>query len=127
HIPTEWHNRLNCSAKLVLNINRQAMADYGFSPPTRVFEAAGAGACIVTDNWEGIETFLVPGEEVLVASSSEEVANYLSTISPERAKYIGRLARERVITEHSYERRGQQLQQLLNRLFNSIRPPNVWP
>ncbi|MGI5836893.1 MAG: CgeB family protein, partial [Chloroflexota bacterium] len=53
HIPTEWHNRLNCSAKLVLNINRQAMADYGFSPPTRVFEAAGAGACIVTDNWEG--------------------------------------------------------------------------
>ena len=47
------HNRLNCSARMVLNINRESMANVGFSPPTRIFEAAGAGACLVTDRWTG--------------------------------------------------------------------------
>jgi spore maturation protein CgeB len=63
HVYTHDHNAFNVSARMVLNINRESMARYGFSPPTRVFEAAGAGACLVTDHWEGIEQFLAPGEE----------------------------------------------------------------
>src|SRR5262249_28006210 len=67
HGSTNEHNALNSSALAVLNINRGSMARFGFSPPTRVFEAAGAGACIITDQWDGIEMFLEPGKEVLVA------------------------------------------------------------
>lgn len=118
HVPTGLHNRLNCSARLVLNINRQSMADYGYSPPTRIFEAAGAGACIVTDRWDGIESFLEPGREVLVASNPEEVAAYVSTVSLEQAENIGRCALERVLTEHSYKHRGRQLQRFFKRLFD---------
>src|SRR5207248_2271479 len=82
HVGTVDHNYFFCSGRATLNINRDSMARYGFSPPTRVFEAAGAGACLITDAWEGIELFLEPGNEVLVARNGEEVASTLSTLSP---------------------------------------------
>ncbi len=90
------------------------MARYGFSPATRVFEAAGAGACLITDAWEGIETFLEPGREVLVAQSGEEVAATLENLSKERAREIGEAARRRVLAEHTYEQRGRLVEQVLN-------------
>ena len=58
HVYTRDHNAFNCTPRAVLNISRESMARYGFSPATRVFEAAGAGACLITDDWEGIELFL---------------------------------------------------------------------
>ena len=61
--------RLQRSALAVLNVSRDSMAAYGYSPATRVFEAAGAGACIITDAWEGIAMFFEPGREILVAES----------------------------------------------------------
>src|SRR5947209_12135762 len=73
HVGTGDHNRINCSARMVLNINRESMADVGFSPPTRVFEAAGAGACLITDAWAGVDQSFVPQQEILVASSAEEI------------------------------------------------------
>src|SRR5262249_3659309 len=68
-VGTDDHNRVDCSARMVLNINRDSMAGVGFSPPTRVFEAAGAGACLITDRWAGIDRFFTPQEEILVAGS----------------------------------------------------------
>ena len=117
HVPTAMHNRLNRGARLVLNVNRQAMADYGYSPPTRIFEAAGAGACIVTDYWEGVESFLKPGEEALVAASPEEVASFVSNVTATEAARIGARARSRVLAEHTYGRRGEQLERFFARLF----------
>ena len=72
HVYTRDHNAFNCSSCAVLNVNRDSMASYGFSPPTRIFEAAGAAACLITDAWEGIETFLTPEREVLVAANAIE-------------------------------------------------------
>ncbi len=117
HVATALHNVLNCSARLVLNVNRQAMADYGFSPPTRVFEAAGAGACLVTDRWEGVETFLTPDREVLVASSAEQVASLVGSVTAEESRAIGERACRRMLAEHSYRHRGEQLRSFLARLF----------
>jgi spore maturation protein CgeB len=67
HVYTRDHNAFNCTPRAVLNINRESMARYGASPPTRIFEAAGAAACIISDAWKGIEHFLEPGREILVA------------------------------------------------------------
>ena len=66
--------RVNSTARCVLNISRESMALNGWSPATRVFEAAGAGACLITDRWQGIEMFLEPEREVLVAEDGAEVA-----------------------------------------------------
>lgn len=113
HVYARDHNAFNCTPRAVLNINRAAMARYGFSPPTRVFEAAGAGACLFCDHWEGIELFLTPGEETLVARDAAEIAAHLEALSPERARAIGDAARRRVLAEHTYRHRAEQLESTL--------------
>jgi spore maturation protein CgeB len=113
HVYTRDHNAFNCSSRAVLNVNRDSMASYGFSPPTRIFEAAGSGACLITDAWEGIERFLTPDREVLVASDAEDVVEHLQALDQEKAKRIGEAARQRVLSEHTYEHRALQLQRLL--------------
>jgi spore maturation protein CgeB len=113
HVYTRDHNAFNCTPRAVLNISRDSMARFGFSPATRVFEAAGAGACIVTDAWEGIGHFLEPGSEVLVACDGEEVAALVRSLTARRARHIGQAARRRILAEHTYARRAEQLEALL--------------
>jgi spore maturation protein CgeB len=114
HVGSAHHNAFNCSSRVVLNINRDSMARYGFSPPTRLFEAAGAGACLITDRWEGIEQFLEPGFEVVVAADGAEVADWLDQLTPARASAIGRAARRRILSEHTYGHRVVELEKLLD-------------
>ncbi len=113
HVYTKEHNAFNCTPKAVLNISRESMARYGFSPATRVFEAAGAGACIITDYWEGIGFFFEPEKEILVAKSGAEVAAILADLSAEKAKAIGEAAYQKVLSAHTYSHRAGQLEQLL--------------
>jgi spore maturation protein CgeB len=113
HVATADHNRVNCSARMVLNLNRDSMASVGFSPPTRVFEAAGAGACVITDAWTGIEAFFEPGREILVASSAEEIVRYLRDIGSEEAARIGEAMRMRALRDHTYAQRAAQVSALL--------------
>jgi spore maturation protein CgeB len=115
HVATQDHSRVNCSARMVLNINRESMADVGFSPPTRVFEAAGAGACVITDAWPGIETFFTPGREILLARSAEGVVELLRGTSAVRAQEIGAAMRARALAEHTYALRAQQVDGILSR------------
>jgi len=104
---------VNCSARMVLNINRDSMAGVGFSPPTRVFEAAGAGACLITDNWEGIETFFAIGTEILVASSAEDVVSHLRSLSADESRTIGLRMRSRAVRDHTYALRARQVDNIL--------------
>ncbi|HEU4629205.1 MAG TPA: glycosyltransferase [Gemmatimonadaceae bacterium] len=113
HVYTADHNAFNCTPRAVLNVSRESMARYGFSPATRVFEAAGAGACLITDAWEGIELFLEPGREVLVARDGAEVAEHVRALTPERARAIGQAAFRRVLGEHTYAHRAKQLEAVL--------------
>ncbi|MCE6957950.1 glycosyltransferase [Cereibacter sphaeroides] len=115
HVGTGDHNALNGSSRLVLNIARDSMAANGFSPATRVFEAAGAAACLVTDAWEGIEMFLVPDREVLVARDGRDVAVLVREVGHERARLIGEAAMRRVLAEHTYPHRAAQADELFNR------------
>lgn len=112
HVYTAEHNSFNCTPLAVLNIARDSMARYGFSPATRVFEAAGAGACIITDEWEGIETFLEPGSEILVAQDGHEVEAHLAELTPERSAAIGKAALARVLSEHTYAHRALEFEAL---------------
>jgi spore maturation protein CgeB len=120
HVGTADHNAFFCSACATLNVNRDSMARYGFSPPTRVFEAAGAGACLVTDAWQGIELFLEPDREVLVAADGSAVAAHLEALSPERAHAIGKRGRERILAHHTYRHRARQFNNLLEGMNTRI-------
>jgi spore maturation protein CgeB len=113
HVPTADHNAFNCSCRAVLNISRESMARYGFSPATRVFEAAGAGACLITDHWEGVAFFFEPGRELLVAQDGAEVAEHVGGLDPTRARTIGEAARRHALAEHTYDRRAAQCDAVL--------------
>ena len=109
HVYTHQHNAFNCTPLAVLNVARDSMAHIGFSPATRVFEAAGAAACLITDAWEGIELFLTPDEEVLVARDGQDVAEHVRALTGERAREIGQAALRRILSEHTYAHRGEQV------------------
>ncbi|MCU0626982.1 MAG: glycosyltransferase [Gemmatimonadaceae bacterium] len=117
HVGTADHNAFNASARAVLNVARDSMAAMGWSPATRVFEAAGAGACLITDAWEGIEEFLAPGTEVLVARDGADVAELLATLTPGQAHAIGASAFARVRRDHTYDRRARQVDTVLRELL----------
>jgi len=113
HVYTADHNAFNCTPRAVLNVSRESMARYGFSPATRVFEAAGAAACLITDAWDGLETFFEPQREVLVARDGDEVAQHVAALDAQRARAIGQAAWQRVLAEHTYAHRAAQFDAVL--------------
>ena len=117
HVGTSSHNAFNCSPLAVLNVARESMAQIGFSPATRVFEAVGAAACLITDAWEGIEMFLAPGSEVLVARDGQDVADHLAALTPGRAEAVGQAALARVLAEHTYDKRAALVDAVLRRVL----------
>lgn len=121
HVYTADHNAFNCSTTAVLNVSRESMARYGYSPATRVFEAAGAAACIITDSWPGVELFLEPESEILVARNGNEVAAQLEALTTKQARQIGWRAQGRVLREHTYAHRANQVNALLGGAHNGRR------
>ena len=126
HVGAAEHNAFNATPLAVLNVARDSMAAVGFSPATRVFEAAGAAACLITDYWEGIPMFLEPEREILVARDGQDVAEHLAALTPERARAIGTAALERVRREHTYELRAQIVDRELARLAEARREVMAW-
>jgi spore maturation protein CgeB len=116
HVYTRDHNAFNASTRAVLNVNRASMARFGFSPATRVFEAAGAGACVITDAFVGVEAFFAPGREIVVARDGAEVAAIASALGPERAHEIGLAARRRALSDHTYAARARAVEDVLGDL-----------
>jgi len=120
HVPTAEHNAFNVSANAVLNISRANMAETGFSPATRVFEVAGAAGCLITDDWEGIELFLKPGEEVLVARDGQDVLELTKDLTPARSREIGERALQRVLRDHTYAHRASEVDRLFRQRTNRV-------
>jgi spore maturation protein CgeB len=113
HVGTADHNAFNCSPLAVLNVTRDSMAANGWSPATRVFEAAGVGACLLTDAWQGIDDFLQPDVEVLVAEDGAQVAAHLAALDEARARAVGTAAAARVARDHTYDQRAALVDALL--------------
>ena len=113
HVGTSSHNVINASARTVLNINRESMAQVGFSPPTRIFEAAGAAACVITDEWQGVGTFFEPEHEILIASGARDIVGYLRELRTEDAKAMGAAMRSRALRDHTYRLRAKQVDKIL--------------
>ncbi len=106
HLYTADHNAFNSTPRAVLNISRESMARYGFSPATRVFEAAGAGACLLTDAWDGIELFLEPGKETLVRRTARK-RRYARHFERAMRPRDRRAARKRILAQHTYAHRAR--------------------
>jgi spore maturation protein CgeB len=107
------NNLYNCSSTAVLSVTSERNIALGHVPAARLFEAAGAGACVITDAWRGLDQFFEPGRELLVANEPAEVVEHLLMLSKERSVSIGKRAQERAIAEHSYAHRAAELAALV--------------
>jgi spore maturation protein CgeB len=110
HLPPQRHVDFYASQKFTLNLTRRDMVWAGYSPSIRLFEAAGCGIPVVTDPWPGLETFFIPGVEILPAHTGSEVRRFIEGVSDDEARKIGARARRRVLAEHSCLRRAEQLE-----------------
>ena len=108
HLPPSEHSAFYCSSRLTLNVTRAPMAEMGYCPSGRLFEAAACGAAVLSDGWQGLDQFFDPGSEILVASSSEEALAALD-ISDDQLARVARAARERVLIDHTSHHRAKQL------------------
>jgi len=113
HLPPSDHPAFYCSTRLTLNVTRRAMADTGYCPSGRLFEAAACGAAVLSDYWQGLEQFFEPGREILVAENTEAAVSALGR-SPEDLARIAAAARERTLTEHTADVRAAQLEGILD-------------
>lgn len=112
HVPPAEHPAFYSSSLATLNVTRAAMANYGYCPSGRLFEAAACETPIVTDSWEGLGEFFQPGREVLLAESAADVVDALSR-DAEELRSIGKAARERVLGAHTALHRSRELLELL--------------
>jgi spore maturation protein CgeB len=116
HIPPPLHPAFFCSSRATINITRGVMAQYGYCPSGRMFEAAACGAPILSDNWEGLEAFFEPGREVLLVSDTDDVVRVLE-MSDAELTLVAQAARERTLAEHTADQRAMQLESICERLY----------
>jgi spore maturation protein CgeB len=112
HLPPEEHPAFFASSRLTLNVTRAAMAALGHCPSGRLFEAASCGTPILSDAWEGLESFFAPGREILLARTRADVDTALG-LGDGELRRIAAAARERVLAEHTARHRAIQLERLL--------------
>lgn len=112
HMPPPEHPAFYCSSRWTLNITRGPMAQMGFCPSGRLFEAAACGVPIVSDGWEGLDSFFEPGREILIVSTVDDVLAALDMPEDDR-RTIAESARSRTLAEHTADARAAQLEQLL--------------
>lgn len=124
HLNPRWHARFYSSSRLTLNVTRRDMVQAGWSPSVRLFEAAACGACIVSDNWPGLDSFFLPQQEILIPTSAEDVVRYLTDVSDEDLRTIGDRAQQRVLAEHTSAHRAEQFEQWAQQ-GRSLRNPRI--
>jgi spore maturation protein CgeB len=125
HLSPRFHASFYCSSRLTLNVTRRDMVMAGYSPSVRLFEAAACGATIVSDNWPGLETFFVPGREVLLPASANDVVRYIADYDPAELRRIGRAARERALAGHTSEIRAREFENAIEQAMAKSAPSKL--
>jgi len=109
HVAPAQHPAFYCSSRLTLNVTRGAMAEMGFCPSGRLFEAAACGTPVISDWWDGLDAFFTPGKELIVAEATEDVVAALE-MSDSQLRGIAQAARERTLAAHTAEHRAIELE-----------------
>ncbi|HEY0551233.1 MAG TPA: glycosyltransferase [Verrucomicrobiae bacterium] len=124
HLPPADHPAFFCSGRLTLNATRRAMAQMGYCPSGRLFEAAACGCPLLSDTWPGLNTFFTPGKEILIANTPEDAMNALQ-LSDAELKQIAEAARERTLAEHTSEQRAMYLERVINDALAGSESPGL--
>ncbi len=112
HLPPAEHADFYAACRFTLNVTRADMIRAGWSPSVRLFEAAACATPIISDLWDGIDTLFEPGQEIVLAERSGDVAACLDWPDPRRREMAER-ARARVLSAHTAAHRARELEQAI--------------
>ncbi len=121
HLPPASHRRFYNAQRFTLNLTRADMRNAGYSPSVRIFEAAACGTPIISDYWQGLETFFELDKEILTAASAQDVLTYLHDIPEKDRHALGERARLRVLASHTSEQRAFELESYVAEVTQSER------
>jgi spore maturation protein CgeB len=121
HVPPAEHAAFYAASRLTLNVTRRDMIEAGYSPSVRLFEAAACGTPIVSDVWDGIETILAPGREIILARGPGEVLHVLQAWPEQRRRDLATAARWRVLDAHTAAHRAAELETFLGEAIGRLR------
>jgi spore maturation protein CgeB len=110
HLAPVDHAPFYNAQRFTLNITRADMRRSGYAPSVRLFEAAACATPVISDDWEGIDTFFIPGEEILISQTSRDTLTYLRELSETQRRAIGDRARARMLAEHTAAHRAETLE-----------------
>jgi spore maturation protein CgeB len=127
HLPPHEHVGFYGDQRFTLNLTREQMIRTGYAPSVRLFEAAACGVPVISDWWEGLETVFVPEREILITRSSAETLAHLRHLDEAARQRIGSAARERVMAEHTGERRAEELEGYFSEAARRSRKSLVGP
>lgn len=116
HLPPDQHREFYNSQRFTLNVTRDDMKAWGYSPSVRLFEAAGCATPIISDSWEGLDSFFIPGEEIITASTPGEVSEILTQMSEPERKNIAVKAYIKVLSNHTAIHRAMQLERYIHEI-----------
>lgn len=116
HLPPAKHRHFYNEQRFTLNITRADMIKMGYSPSVRLFEAAACAVPVISDSWEGLDTFFLPGEEILIAESSDDTIHYLNNIADQECVMIGERARQKVLKAHTGTKRAEELERYVEQI-----------
>jgi spore maturation protein CgeB len=119
HVAPAEHSSFYSSSRLTLNITRGEMAANGWCPSGRFFEAAACGTPLITDSWEGLDSFFDLQSELRVVASAGEVEAALSSPDNELQSMAAR-ARQRTLDEHTGNVRARQLLQYIEEACSGV-------
>jgi spore maturation protein CgeB len=122
HLPPAEHPAFFCSSRLTLNVTRRAMAEMGWCPSGRLFEATSCGTAVLSDYWDGLEEFFVPGEEILVAENTSDVIAALD-LSDAELDRIAAAGRDRTLREHTSAHRAAELVRAVEAVGQIVNEP----
>lgn len=113
HLPPLRHRAFYNAQDFTLNVTRHDMVQAGYSPSVRLFEAAACGVPIISDYWEGLDSFFSFGKEILVAKTWKEVVGFMVGISVNERNAISERARQKVLQKHTSRVRAAELEQYI--------------
>ena len=121
HLAPDKHRAFYAAQRFTVNVTRRDMVKAGWSPSIRLFEAAATGTPIISDWWTGLDAFFRPGEEILIAESSDDVTGWLEGMPEEERHQIAKRARARVLAEHTAAHRAAELERLIKEAIQKRR------
>ncbi|MEH3147118.1 MAG: glycosyltransferase [Methylobacterium frigidaeris] len=113
HLPPDAHPDFYAASRYTLNVTRADMIRAGYSPSVRLFEAAAIGTPILSDRWDGLDTVLAPGREILPVDEAGDVLAILTGQPEAERRRLGEAARASVLRRHTAAHRAAELERHL--------------